>query len=88
MTRMMSLVVVAGLMVGALMLGGCSSDRITQDRFNSDPTPELKYLARSKGQGENLHARTIDTYGRSLNEDIERILLLHRPTHLHVYPMP
>lgn len=74
------------LAIGLMLVGGCS--RITARQIRSNMTPELDSYAQSKGQSLNDHARFIDHNTRSAWNDLDRVLLLHRPIRLHPYASP
>jgi hypothetical protein len=76
-------------MIAAITLvGGCSSDQITAKSVRKDMSPELVSLAHQSEQRRNMHARTHDTNKRQIWDDLDRILLLDRPTRLSEYPIP
>lgn len=82
--------IAAGLAAG---LGACSStpnDYSYQAaaEIRSDLTPELEGLSRRAVDRQNDTALTLDTNGRAFNDDIDRALLLDKPTHLTIYPHP
>ena len=51
-------------------------------------SPNLDYRARTHDEARITHARTIDINGRSMWDDVERILLLDRPSRQSLYPTP
>lgn len=83
------------LAVSALLLGlaGCSSfdSRPSyQEAANIrwDPTPELDNLSMRRVDMDNRAALIMDTNLRMFNEDVDRALLLDRPSRLTPYATP
>jgi len=71
-----------------LMLGACSSGSGTSHKdFTSNPTPELHSLARRHSDNANTLTITNDTNLRAMVDDINRVLLLERPSRLTKGPI-
>lgn len=62
--------------------------RITAADVRWDMSPELSTLDSTPGESKNNHARVIDTNTRQIWNDLDRILLLDRPSHLSLYSVP
>ncbi|QNN23647.1 hypothetical protein HED60_15645 [Planctomycetales bacterium ZRK34] len=62
--------------------------RITADDVRWDMSPELSTLDATPEESKNNHARVIDTNTRQIWNDLDRILLLDRPSHLSLYSVP
>jgi hypothetical protein len=62
--------------------------RITASDVRWNMSPELATLEATKEESKNNHARVIDTNTRQIWNDLDRILLLDRPSHLSLYSIP
>lgn len=82
--KLMSVLVLLG---AAMLVGGCS-DRITGRSVRSDWSPELYSTAHSREQHKVREARTLDTNGRQAWDDLSMLLLLDRPSRMSEYPIP
>jgi len=72
-----------------LVFGGCSSDNgFTPKKARKNISPALEMMALTKEQRKNRTAYTFDVNLRQLNDDVDSILLLDRPTYLTRSPMP
>jgi hypothetical protein len=79
---------VIGLIAALTLAGGCGSDQITAKSVRKDMSPELMSLAHQREQRRNMYARTLDTNKRQIWDDLDRILLMNRPSRLSEYPVP
>lgn len=79
--------VAALVLFAGLGLGGCS-DRITAEGTRWNMSPELSTMAMTKEQRKNMQARSLDTTMRQINDDIDFLLLLDKPSKLTIYPVP
>ncbi|MBI1368038.1 MAG: hypothetical protein GC162_05225 [Planctomycetes bacterium] len=62
--------------------------KITANDVWWDMSPELESVAETHAERTTRHARMLDTNGRQVWDDLDRILLLDRPTHLSLYSVP
>ena len=82
---------VAGMLAGAMVLGGCSRNTTSASLYRQirqDPTPELNTLTKTQVDIQNMMTVTLNENKRSRLEELHRILLLDRPSRLTRYPMP
>lgn len=86
-TLAFALVFVLGLSLGCETTE-TAEEPITADDVLADMSPNLTHRSRTHDEARITHARTIDTNGRSLWTDIERILLLDRPSRQSLFPTP
>lgn len=78
-----------GLVAGALVFGGCSSDQLfTSKHAKKNISPAMESMAQTKEQRKNRTAYTFDVNFRQLNDDVDSVLLLERPMQMHRAPMP
>ncbi len=76
-------------LVGFLITsGGCQRQKITAKSVRGDMSPELQSIAHRQEQRKNMHARTKNTNWRQLKDDMDRILLMEKPSRLSEYPIP
>ncbi|MCX5662114.1 MAG: hypothetical protein NTW19_20755 [Planctomycetota bacterium] len=85
MIRCVAMVVLAS--AGLLSLGGCS-DRITAEGVRWNMSPELQGMANTPDQRKNTQARSMDTTMRQFNDDMDMVLMINKPSHLTIYPVP
>lgn len=88
------------LLLAVSMFTGCNNspeaasnpdpdgDRITAQAVRDDMSPELKTIAHTPEQHLNYGARSVDTTGRQIWGDWDRIWFLDRPMRLTPYPIP
>ena len=77
------------LLASVFLLGGCgSSDVFTSRDARKNISPAMETMAMAKEQRKNRTAYTFDVNLRQLNDDVDMIFLLDRPTYLTRSPMP
>lgn len=85
--RKLTSLIAAGLFVASAALVGCSNE-ITADSVRSNMTPELETIAMTREQRLNQNARAVNTTGRQIHDDWDRIWLIDRPLRLSEYTIP
>ena len=81
--------VTIALLAVLILLGGCSSDDgFTSRDARRNLSPAMDSMGLTKEQRKNRTAYTFDVNLRQLNDDVDMILLLDRPTYLTRSPMP
>lgn len=77
------------LAIGATLLLGTSGCAATKaERIRANYTPYLDSTAKNAEQDRNTQARVIDHNTRSIWDDLNRILLLDKPSHANIYYIP
>lgn len=85
MTKMLCLVVL-GLSLASVI--GCNQQRITAAQIRSNMTPELATTTRSDELHKNDLARHVDNNTRGAWDDLDRLMLMSRNSHLTPWPVP
>lgn len=76
------------LLCGSLAVGGCARDRTTASDVRRNWSPELHTLTEHREMHRTRRARTVDSNIRMLREDIDRVLLLDKPSQLTHWDLP
>ena len=75
--------IAATLLLGS---GGCAATKA--ERIRANYTPYLDSIAANSEQDRNTQARVIDHNTRSLWDDLNKVLLLDKPSHANIYYIP
>lgn len=80
----------AAIVAACFAAAGCSSDGPRHagdiDMIRSNPSPAMHTLAERDADRLNRHALVRDTNFRMISGDIDRLLMIDRPSHLTMYP--
>lgn len=83
-----SLGIATVLLCGMLLFGGCASDAPTASEVRWNWAPELRSLTLHEEMHKTVRARAIQTNIRMMQEDIDRMLLIDRPSSLTAWDVP
>ncbi|MEL6330187.1 MAG: hypothetical protein AAFR38_11040 [Planctomycetota bacterium] len=86
MTRRSARTILAAVALTTVLVGCSSKNSISSLRSN--PSPELRGLARTHDEAKNQDALTITDNWRMVSDDASRFFLLDRPSRLHPLVAP
>lgn len=85
--RLRSLAAPTFALAAMALATGCTS-QITSGDIRSNPSPELYTTAKTAEENRNDIAQVLDWNARTLRDDVNRLLLIDRPSRLTIYPAP